>query len=48
MKIFDCVLFFNEDIQLDIRLHVLDQYVDKFVIVESRYTHSGRKKRSHF
>ena len=44
MKIFDCFMFFNEDIQLDIRLNVLDQYVDKFVITESRYIHSGVKR----
>ena len=44
MKIFDCFMFFNEDIQLDIRLNILDQYVDKFVIIESRYTHSGVKR----
>ena len=44
MKIFDCFMFFNEDIQLDIRLNILDQYVDKFVIIESGYTHSGVKR----
>jgi beta-1,4-mannosyl-glycoprotein beta-1,4-N-acetylglucosaminyltransferase len=44
MKIFDCFLFFDEDIQLDVRLNTLDQYIDKFVIVESVYTHSGEKR----
>ena len=48
MKIFDCFLFFDEDIQLDIRLNVLDQYVDKFVIVESKFTHSGVKRKPLF
>ena len=37
-------MFFNEDIQLDLRLNILDQYVDKFVIIESRYTPSGVKR----
>ena len=44
MKIFDCFLFFDEDVQLDIRLNVLDQYIDQFVIVESRFSHSGVKR----
>ena len=44
MKIFDCFLFFDEDIQLDIRLNVLDQYIDQFVIVESRFSHSGERR----
>ena len=44
MKIIDCFMFFNEDFILDIRLNELDQYVDKFVIVESNFTHSGDKK----
>ena len=48
MKIFDCFLFFDEDIQLDIRLNVLDKYVDKFVIVESKFTHSGVKRKPLF
>ena len=48
MKIFDCFLFFDEDIQLDIRLNVLNQYVDKFVIVESKFTHSGEKREPKF
>ena len=48
MKIYDCFLFFDEDIQLDIRLNVLNQYVDKFVIVESKFTHSGEKREPKF
>ena len=48
MKIYDCFLFFDEDIQLDIRLNVLNSYVDKFVIIESVYTHSGVKRKPRF
>ena len=44
MKIFDCFLFFDEKVQLDIRLNVLDRYIDQFVIVESRFSHSGEKR----
>ena len=44
MKIFDCFMFYDEEMLLDIRLNTLDKYVDKFIIVESLYTHSGDKK----
>ena len=45
MKIFDCFMYYDEDIVLDLRLNVLNRYVDKFVIVESKYTHSGEKRK---
>tara|TARA_B100000029_G_scaffold403299_1_gene403052 strand:+ start:1717 stop:2607 length:891 start_codon:yes stop_codon:yes gene_type:complete len=48
MKIFDSFMYFNEDLILDIRLNELDRFVDKFVIVESTYTHSGEKKKLNF
>ena len=43
MKIFDCFQFFDEDMMLDLRLNILDKYVDKFVIVENLFMHSGKK-----
>tara|TARA_Y100000590_G_scaffold424557_1_gene531594 strand:- start:1790 stop:2635 length:846 start_codon:yes stop_codon:yes gene_type:complete len=33
---------------LEVRLNILDKYVDKFVISESKYTHSGREKKLNF
>jgi beta-1,4-mannosyl-glycoprotein beta-1,4-N-acetylglucosaminyltransferase len=48
MKIFDCIPFFDEKMLLDLRLNILDEYVDKFVIVEQSYTHSGKKKTKNF
>ena len=48
MKIFDTFMYFNEDLILDIRLHELNEYVDKFVVVESAYTHSGDPKQFNF
>ena len=48
MKIFDCFQYFDEDMMLDLRLHVLNKYVDKFVIVENLFMHSGKKKRQNF
>ena len=44
MKIFDCFMYFDEEIVLDTRLNYLNQYVDYFVIVESCFTHKGEKE----
>ena len=41
MKIFDCFMYFDEEVVLDVRLNTLDEFVDYFVIVESRFTHKG-------
>ena len=48
MKIFDCTLFYDENMILEVRLNMLNEYVDKFVISESEYTHSGAKKKLNF
>ena len=44
MKIFDCFQFFDENMMLDLRLNILNEYVHKFVIVENSYMHSGKRK----
>jgi len=48
MNIYDCFMYFDEDLILDLRLNLLNKYVSKFVIVESCYTHSGRKRNLKF
>lgn len=48
MKIYDCFLYCNEDVVLDIRLNVLDKFVDQFVIVESQFYHNGEYKGLNF
>ena len=48
MKIFDCFMFFDENVILDVRLNILNQFVDYFVIVESRYNHNGHEKDLNF
>ena len=48
MKIFDCFMYFDEEIVLDLRLNTLNSYVDYFVIVESIFTHRGDKRRLKF
>ena len=45
MKIFDCITYFNEPMMFDLRLNILDKYVDEFIVCEANYTHSGKKKK---
>ena len=48
MKIFDCFMFYDEELLLDIRLNILNKYVDFFIIVESEYFHNGKKRQLKF
>ena len=48
MNIYDCFMYFDEDMLLDLRLNVLNKYVKKFIITEATYTHSGVKKKLKF
>ena len=48
MRIFDCTLYYDEDLILETRLNILDKYVDKFIICESTFTHSGKEKKLNF
>jgi beta-1,4-mannosyl-glycoprotein beta-1,4-N-acetylglucosaminyltransferase len=43
MFVYDYVIYNGEPI-MEFRLKYLNNYVDKFIIVESIYTHSGNKK----
>lgn len=42
--VYDCFSFFNELDLLEIRLNTLDKVVDKFVLVEAPWTHTGHPK----
>ena len=48
MAIFDCFQYFNEDHIVDLRMNILDPYVDFFVISESTKTHQGHNKKINF
>ena len=48
MKIFDCFMYFDEEVVLDIRLNTLNEFVDYFVIVESKFTHKGDSRNLKF
>jgi beta-1,4-mannosyl-glycoprotein beta-1,4-N-acetylglucosaminyltransferase len=41
-------MYYDEDLILDLRLNLLNKYIAKFVIVESCYTHSGKKRELKF
>ncbi len=47
-KIYDCVTFFNENLQVNLRINILNEYVDKFIICESRFDHKGKPKDLNF
>jgi beta-1,4-mannosyl-glycoprotein beta-1,4-N-acetylglucosaminyltransferase len=44
MKTFDCFPFYNEFDQLRLRLKVLGDAVDHFIVTEARQTHAGQAK----
>jgi len=48
MKIYDCFTYFDEDLILDTRLNILNDYVDYFVIVESTFNHNGESRHLKF
>ena len=48
MKIFDCFMYFNEEMVVDVRLNTLNDFVDYFVIVESKFTHKGEPRELRF
>ena len=47
-KIYDCITFFDENLQVNLRINILNEYVDKFVICESRFDHKGKPKDLNF
>ena len=48
MKIYDCFMYFDEDVILDLRLNILNPFIDYFVIVESTFNHKGEKRKLEF
>ena len=48
MAIFDCFQYFNEDHMVDLRMNILNDDVDFFVISESTRTHQGENKKLNF
>ena len=48
MKIIDCTSFYNEHMIYEVRLNILKDKVDKFIVTESTFSHSGKKKKLNF
>jgi beta-1,4-mannosyl-glycoprotein beta-1,4-N-acetylglucosaminyltransferase len=48
MRIFDCFIYYDEDLILDIRLRELNKFIHKFIIVESGEDHQGNPKKKNF
>ena len=48
MKIFDCITYLDEPLLFDMRLNILSNFVDEFIVCEATYTHSGQKKKINF
>ena len=48
MKIYDCFMYFDEDLLLNLRLNTLYDYVDQFVILEAKEDHQGNKRELNF
>ena len=48
MNIYDCFMYYDEDLLLDLRLNTLNKYVKKFIITEATYTHNGGYKKLNF
>ena len=48
MKIIDTTTYFEEDLMMDLRFNILDPFIDKFIVCEARFSHSGKKKEIKF
>ena len=47
-KIIDCITFFDNNFMFDLRYNILRNYVDYFVVCESKFDHKGNEKGKNF
>jgi len=47
-KIIDCITFFDNNFMFELRYNILKNYVDYFVICESKFNHKGIEKNQNF
>ena len=47
-KIIDCITFYDENLLVNARFEILKDVVDKFIICESMFDHSGNPKKINF
>ena len=48
MKLYDCCMYFDEDLVLDLRFNILKDHVDQFVVAEATKDHGGKDKKLNF
>ena len=49
MKIFDCITYFDEPMLFEFEIKYFGvRYVDKFIVIEAKHTHSGNDKKLNF
>lgn len=48
MKIYDCIMYYDDDLTFNLRLNILEKFVDKFVVVEATRDHAGNFKNLNF
>ncbi len=47
-KLIDCITFFDNKLMFDLRFNILKDYVDFFVVCESKYDHRNNPKKLNF
>ena len=47
-KLADCITFFDNNFMFDLRYNILKNYVDYFVVCESKFDHKGNEKGKNF
>ena len=47
-RLLDCITFFDNNFMFNFRYNVLKDYVDYFIICESKYDHKGKEKKQNF
>tara|TARA_B100000965_G_scaffold383916_1_gene383611 strand:+ start:489 stop:1364 length:876 start_codon:yes stop_codon:yes gene_type:complete len=48
MKIIDTTTYFEEDLMMNLRFNILNSFIDRFIVCEARYSHSGKQKEINF
>ena len=46
MKIFDCFIYNDEDLILELRFNILDKFVHKFIVIEAKFDHQNNPKKT--
>ena len=47
-RLIDCITFFDNILMFELRFNILKDYVDQFVICESKYDHRNKEKKLNF